>query len=244
MDFDYLESQKIDNWKNGFNTLSAENCGKVYLSVLENAKRHLKISCALADISEYGNAISHSVLASEEALKSLILFADYKGFNLRNEVIGASRFFKDHVIRHETISFIQILYSVIGIVFNMLDKLMPFSDITFESINKNKISSLVDNEANGLGNHLENAFWWEQADYYKQRGFYVGYYNGILSPVEFDIADYKIAYDVSNDFILFCDRVITYANNMSEDELREMRTRMKQTGIYDHLSKFTNKRKK
>ncbi len=68
-----------------------------------------------------------------------------------------------------------------------------------------------------------NYRWWEEADQLKQKGFYVDYKNGLLTPEIFTVDQYQIALKnismIKNDL----DSFIRAINSMGDQELKRFR---------------------
>ncbi len=72
-----------NNRKKTFFNIDRKECGLAYLETIRNANKHIEIAESLQTSREYGVAISHLIIGSEEVVKALILYMDSVGFNFR-----------------------------------------------------------------------------------------------------------------------------------------------------------------
>lgn len=72
-----------------------------YKLAVKNAKDHLKVAKICAEKRLYGIGNSHLILASEEGIKSVMLFAKHKKPNIKIE--DFDKFFRDHKHKHNEI---------------------------------------------------------------------------------------------------------------------------------------------
>lgn len=215
----------IENWKHGLHSISQQEYLNIYNYFFENSLRHLNIGRILADNNEFGNAISHLVLATEEAVKGTIIFAEGKGFNLRSNVKGFNKFFTDHKIRHEFASYIYSIISNVEIFMRIL------------GIKKNQY---VPNPLEFVHSLMVGMNWWNKADYYKQRGFYCGFHKTILQPTDLTFKDYDIAKKIATKFYENCNLLVTELNKLSEQELEHVLEGIKTPEFYTSFQTFIN----
>lgn len=153
-----------------------------YKLALENAQNHLAVAEASVSIS-IGIANSHLILASEEAIKSAMLFQlSFDKDTLEEAQADIDKYFSSHKHKHEAIRGLEFFG---GLMSNMLElRFSPFKDIDPQTITdeefKQKKDEGFDNIIQWLESLLEdksifdtNQDWWKQADSQKNRGFYI-----------------------------------------------------------------------
>lgn len=147
----------------------------IYPVVIANAERQYHVASILAANLEYGNAISHLILGSEELLKAATVLMEGKGFNLRKSA-GIRKTFYNHRARH----------SIFKEVFSVLLAFKTFR-------NKSRSTSLFAGLLQGAVSGWLNYRWWEKADILKQKGFYTDYSGELSDPGSLDKNDYEKA---------------------------------------------------
>ena len=96
--------------KKTFFNIDRKECRLASKETILNANKHIEVADKLQISSEYGLAISHLIIGSEEIVKALILHMDSVGFNFR-QVKGLQSIFDNHKLRY-FISFIMFSLSV------------------------------------------------------------------------------------------------------------------------------------
>jgi AbiV family abortive infection protein len=96
-----------------FADLTQEECATVYPELLDNSDRHYKVARLLTENGnqEYGVAVSHLVLSSEELVKAMVIYVDSMGFNMR-KVKGMDELFFKHEPRHFVSSIFAVYYQI------------------------------------------------------------------------------------------------------------------------------------
>jgi|GEM_PF-2645247 len=231
------ENAHIDKWKIGFNHITPLECKKVYPIVIENAHRHKRIAAILAENGEYGSAIAHLVLSSEELLKGAILLGEGVGIKLRSKIKGINRFFNDHKIRHEFAAFINALGFITSMMFEWLNAVKDknegvLKELTIEyRLIKNgdeKKSSYIQK----LLFVFEGSEWWMKADYFKQRGFYVGFNNQVLTPDVYTETDYMLAFQIVESLFKNIETIIAEVEKGSYTVNKEVLRYLEKNGFY------------
>jgi AbiV family abortive infection protein len=210
-----------------FMELSAEECSKVYPVLQSNAERHFRIGHTIAALGEYGNAVSHLILGSEELIKAIVLFLDSKDFEIR-KIKGAAGLFYTHASRH----------NVLKEFFSVLLFFRPVK--TLDKIN---IGNFLLGILKGGVNAYSNYHWWEKADTLKQRGLYVDHTDSILTPSSFTENDFKIALLHVSAVRKEINGLINQLNNMTEQQLTELKEDLKIAELPDLLKETIAGRK-
>lgn len=188
---------------NNFMRLSKEECTLYYPAVRANAQRHLLAAETLRKTSDYGNAIAHRILGSEEMVKALILFLEGKGMNLRS-IDAIKPLFRFHVPRHK----------VFKTLFSSLHALHAISTATKLSFRKALATFLK----GGLETYF-NIKWWENAERYKQNAFYADHQGVFNDPTKITKDEYLAAHTYTRAVNERIADVITYISKMDEQEL-------------------------
>jgi AbiV family abortive infection protein len=211
----------------GFLNISREECLNVYPTIIENAEMHFRVSQILAKSSEFGVAISHLVLGSEELVKAVIIFCDGIGFEIR-KIKGAKLFFGDHQTRH-LISFIlnyaDIFIPLITAQLLIASKMNNFieSNINLDDEEYNlamdkKFGNLYKLDEADLFKKMERLQFWTKADEFKMRGFYVDYNQKLSIPSQLSEFDFNIAMDAFLNFKKTCFNLIEYWDKIPESQ--------------------------
>lgn len=209
----------------------------VYESIILNSDRHITIASFLSDRKEFGPAISHLVLGSEEMVKALIVFLEGLGLNLR-AIKGVKRFFTNHQVRHTLSKFYYLINVIVKRTLDLKDflhEVLKQKERGNELQGLNKAISESDSERltryskvwaeKSIGlfeDFFQHIDFWEQADEYKMRGFYVDYKDDLKTPEQITVADYQIAVTSTKSFIAECKRMIDILSNLSEEEKEEL----------------------
>jgi len=198
---------------NKFEQLTAAECLLVYETVLQNSVEHLTIADILAENKKYGSAITHTVLASEEMTKALILYVNGIGIRLSN-VKGFKSFFYNHTPRHKLTNFMLFFH----LFLKPLNEL--FQNIkTNTNISKDEINKLLDNYTSDFEDTIEDIGWWTMADDLKNKGLYVDYKNRIISPSDLQEEDFKLALKTVLKYMDFCNSFFATLKNLDKKTL-------------------------
>jgi len=214
-----------------FINLSSEECAEVYPSIIKNSDDHFNIAHILQENLHYGSAVSHLVLGSEELVKALIMFFDGIGLKLR-QTDGVSRFFRNHKSRHYLSTIIQIIsvfvitpvmeiattYKSITLSKKNISKMNDFERALF-GVDEKESELLISRWAKKLAESSKPLIdFWDEADYFKQQGFYVDYENRLIAPTQIKKADYIIALKATSRFREDCKKLINYFVNLTLKE--------------------------
>ncbi|MBN8697416.1 MAG: hypothetical protein J0L87_12870 [Bacteroidetes bacterium] len=162
---------------------------------LENSNKHFKAAISIEKEELYGIANSHLILSSEEGIKALLFLTKFLKIELEN--IDISPFFKKHAPKHKVAKEVywefkyynQIMDSVLKELASKKDKYITFKNgipsLDNEKLKQDYVRGLALNKRQLLVSHIRNNWeveeqeqkWWNKADYYKNRGFYVNFYN-------------------------------------------------------------------
>lgn len=238
-----------------FMNLSPKECLDCYQEVLANADRHLNIAEMLNQNGEYGVGISHLVLGSEELIKGLILYYEGVGIELR-KIKGVKRFFSEHKIRHMASSTFFIITffmrPIMNIGRNIKDALHDRK--TYEELgdieraildhDEVRVEALADEIAANNQLVVEACLnFWEEADMYKNRGFYVDFEDVLMLPSQVTKNEYDLAL---KSVILFkneCVNLISLTQKLTEDDkdiiLKKLR-KDKSDRFYQSIDKMIN----
>jgi AbiV family abortive infection protein len=179
---------------NNFLNIPIEECNTAYKKILSNSEATWENADVLANASKYGNAISIHIISIEELIKSLIVFFDGQGFNLR-KISGIQIFFKDHKIRH-LISYVLFAMGILG------DDMIAFLKKCKD--NPQKLIALHKEWVNDPGAMERYKFyilrkfilfreefeWFARMEFMRQEGFYSDFSGDIKSPLQITKADY------------------------------------------------------
>ena len=209
-----------------FLDISRQECLNSYIEIVDNSDRHFNVAELISQKEEYGIAISHLILGTEELVKALIIFLDGEGLQIR-EVKGVRHFFYRHTIRHSFADIFLIISTVLNLVMPILKRLkdlihnenMRESMTEFEAAiltnYKDKLDEIsndwIDKNIKQYVDRLEliNEFW-TNAEIYKQRGFYVDFNEQLVTPKHMSKDDYIQAFEITNSFCVNCKNIMTF----------------------------------
>ena len=220
-----------------FLNISRQECLQSYNELLDNSDRHFRVAEQLAATSEFGIAISHRVLGSEELVKAMIIYFDGSGLNIR-QVAGVKKFFRDYKTRHFTSAIFMIMTTIIRPMYGMIGRFKELLHIPEKRINMTEFEKAVlsndkpkaeqitkdwgETEGKEKAERMGEQFdFWIEADEYKMKGFYVDYDNTLISPGQITEAEYKLAWDTTDFFRQECLRLINYVKYLSDNDRNE-----------------------
>jgi AbiV family abortive infection protein len=148
---------------------------------LQNARRHRAGANLLASEGHYGLAVSHLVLATEEAIKSISFLVIALGLRLPEPDVR--KILTNHRARHLLAAASQVIASftpsaVAAIKDAMGDEIPPDPQL---------LLGMMTDQFRGFQSYLEGPHdpmllreieWWQSADRLKQRGLYADYSGG------------------------------------------------------------------
>lgn len=165
-----------------------------YPEIVANSKRQFGAADNLALNGDYGMAMSHLLISTEEMVKALIVVMDAQGFDFR-KVKGMDIFFRNHEVRFfiSFLTFVLTLFADDG-----MKILREFRD----NPNKTKeLSTLLDNKPEIMKKMqsylirklvvIRNELgWFSKAEAFRQNGFYVDAKGNLISPLLFTRDDF------------------------------------------------------
>jgi AbiV family abortive infection protein len=210
--------------KRSFLEISPNECLDVYPEVQANAAQLFEGGKLLEVAGYYGQAISHLILGTEEYIKSLCLFLEGKGFQLR-KIKDIKRIFNNHAARH---SIIRDSYSV-WMVFKHLYSLNRKS--TGRQIFQKSLHAALT-----IFSAIRNYEWWAQADKLKNKGLYVDYTDGLLLPSSLTKKDYDLAFRFTSPIPKEIEEFIHHISRMSPSRLTDFRQLLKDVDFESLIS--------
>lgn len=202
---------------NRFEQLTPADCLLVYETVKQNSLDHLAIADILAEKGKYGSAITHTVLASEEMTKALILYVNGIGIRLSN-VKGFKSFFYRHTPRHKLANFMIFFNLILKPMNELLQSIKKDNNIDKEAIN-----TLLDKHKNTFEDTIDDIEWWTYADTLKNKGLYVDYRNKTISPSDLKEEDFKLALKTVANYVIFCENLLSTLRELDENNLNNFR---------------------
>lgn len=214
-------------------------CNKIYPVISKNGDDLLKVSKLSADIGRHGIALSILILGAEEYVKAIVLLLKANGVRVF-DVPEIRQIFRDHKKKHEVATFIELA--------NIIEPIIKLSDWNdnrrrrkqlhfWKKINQN-IKELSD-ALQTFQQISESYNWWEKADEYKKRGFYVDYNNKLQTPNDFIKKDYVQAENVVKRLISSY-RILNIVFNRSPAELRKQLVDTFNSGIRIYNKNYNN----
>lgn len=175
-----------------FLNISRIECDSVSKETILNANKQLEIAEILAQSREYGAAISHLVIGSEELIKALVLHLDSVGFNLRN-IRGMKGVFENHQLRYFISFFIFVVSTTIEELKLLFEKYRNgnITALDLEEMNKKLYEENEDftkyftqKILTKIEFYLEELKWFRDFDIFRQKGFYVDYDGKLETPLQ------------------------------------------------------------
>ncbi len=204
---------------------------------MANADRHFRIAQLLASTNEYGNAVAHIILGSEERVKAIFLFLEGKGMQLRS-IKGVKNIFSTHDARH---SLIKEFFSVWLVIRPVIHRLEGNQTSEIKLRPEFKSSKFLDGLLTavqigyGLYNGYMNYQWWDKADALKQQGFYVDYAGKPVAPDFITKADYDHAYQQATSLQSELQEFIQKLEDCSIEEMKEFQTLFTQANFKEQI---------
>lgn len=237
-----------------FLQLSQKECSNLYKSIIDNSERHFKIAKILSKHQEYGAAVSHLVLGAEEMVKALVVYYDGLGLRIRS-VKGIKGFFQSHKPRHLFSSmFVMMTYSLKSTMqlFQSYKQIKIDTDCSGNKLNAIEMAMMTNefdiaetvkafwenegkNYLDRIGRELD---FWEDADNYKMKGFYVDY-NGVLeTPEDISRDEYQIALKTTNYFRNECMNIINATKDLEQKEREQLITEFNKKEFYNLIEQM------
>lgn len=226
--------------KSGFFNLSKAECSALYPEILSNARAHFDLAKDVFRSKNYGFAIAHTVLASEELVKALLVFGETLDLEIR-KIPGVKKYFANHKVRHDLANHVYLV----------LCFLMPFSDavkdeqlIEWNEDGSVKYAWCLENRMRYLRAlvPLRKGFaWWQNADYFKQTGFYVDYGDRVIKPSDITLKDCKNGLDVTERSFDMATQLIDQVEKMSDAEKQKYIKELPRIEILKLIESFVKK---
>ena len=202
-----------------FLSISPAECERIFPSVFINAAQLQKAGQLLADNKMYGPAISLTILGAEEYVKSLCLYLEGKGFQLR-DIKAIQGIFSQHTARH------RVMRDTFSVWIVLKDLLSLSRKSTRKQILQTSALALL-NIFSAISNHE----WWQQADDLKNKGLYANYRNGLILPDSLTNEEFlntiKFTKSIPTEIQSFVNRL----NKMDIQELKGFITLFKEAQI-------------
>ncbi len=164
-------------------SISRSDAIAIYPHIIKNYERLKKTADFAYTYANYGTALSLYILSSEELIKAFVIFLHGIGVNVlqAKELKGI---FSQHKKKHELSQALELIAFMESFIL-LTDKETYKPKVETGSEWLDMISGIV----SGFGKIIEpisrldkNTEWWDEADYYKNRGLYVDYSNGLKTP--------------------------------------------------------------
>ncbi|WP_430934003.1 AbiV family abortive infection protein [Saccharicrinis sp. 156] len=168
-----------------FTSISRSEAIEIYPHIIKNYERLKKTADFAYTDANYGTALSLYILSSEELIKAFVIFLHSIGVNVlqAKELKGV---FSQHKKKHELSQAVELIAFMESFIL-LTDKETYKPNVETGSEWLDKISGFV----SGIGKIIEpiskfdkNAEWWDEADYYKNRGLYVDYCDDLKTPLQ------------------------------------------------------------
>jgi len=169
---------------NSFFNVPREELLKFYPEMKLNSKNQYDIGVKLAAEENYGSAISHLLISSEEMVKALVVAFDAKGFRLRN-IKGMDIFFRNHEIRF-FVGYLIFIITLFGDdLFTAIKKMKKYPSFALEIknfyFNETKLKWYFLRKFIRINREIE---WFSKAEVFRQNGFYVDMKGSLISPLK------------------------------------------------------------
>jgi AbiV family abortive infection protein len=204
-----------------------------YKLAVESAEAHLKSAKILAKKINYGMGNSHLILAAEEGIKAYMIFVRH--FDPSVKVEEFDKYFRLHKFKHKNIAemmhWLRFFNTVVEVIASpMKEKLKGKKEnLTAKDIKtarKAAINALI-SWLKGIPEIDNDGEWWENADRFKMKGFYVDMdrkTKSWISPKEITEAQYKRSLAIVEEFL---ERIFMLENASVDPEVLESYERMK-----------------
>lgn len=166
-----------------------------YPEIVANSSAQFRAANQLASAGDYGMAMSHLLISTEEMIKALVVVMDAQGFDFR-KVKGMDIFFKNHEIRF-FISFITFIFTLFAD-----DGKKIFQEMKNNPAKTKELATLLEDKAiifkklqiyfiKKLIIIKQELHWFSQAEAFRQNGFYVDSKGNLVSPLQYTDKDYN-----------------------------------------------------
>jgi AbiV family abortive infection protein len=204
--------------KSTFLNLSREECRSINSKVLDNGHVLLQAAQTSALQSNFGLALSITILGAEEYLKGMILYFYSIGINVFSikELRGVLSY---HRNRHEMACLLEFL-SIAKRVIPIESKGEKIKSRTgfFESLVE--LAKTASELSDDFSKMMDNVEWWDKADDYKKRGIYVDFKGELLLPSSITKDEYEAGSKIVTDLLNSCRGIKAAFENMSDKILK------------------------
>lgn len=188
--------------RNLLKLLSDKECIQASGEAIKNAKIHKQTAESTAVYENYGIAVSHLILSTEELIKGLLLYTQGLGLDVRN-ISGIHLFFTDHIIKHRLATLVSTFYPILqlfmGIIYKMRDKLHnPDLEVEYTE-NENALLNRDETKMEAIFSDISEMMdWWDEANENKNKGFYVDYSKMLETPMQVTKLEYTQAFTITD----------------------------------------------
>ncbi len=180
-------------------SLTQEELAEGILTCFKNSNSHYQCALELEKIEQYGIANSHLILSGEEAIKGLVLLIRYA--NMPFSIDDVKPFFSSHTPKHTLARKVywffkhsqRIGQDIMKDIYAEMEKRPNYfakrvdgkiqvnDDLVMDIfLMESKLRTrqvMIETLKNDKEGELKERNWWNKADYFKNRGFYVNYNN-------------------------------------------------------------------
>lgn len=230
-----------------FPQMSNASCTRAYRAALKNADQHADSAKRVARGKNYGHAVSHLVLSTEESVKALLFCGQSMGINIR-QIKGIQIFFTDHIIRHR---FATIFHAMSFLIEPLVSLFMKMRDELHEpgvKIRRTKVERAIESRDEkklmvAFADFPEMIDWWDEADTQKNKGNYVDYEQDVETPADITRAEYVMANKITRKFREDVNRLIVSMEKASLADKKYITGREIQQTVTEMLQRLIDHRK-
>jgi AbiV family abortive infection protein len=229
--------------RNMLKLLSNAECKSAYEKAVQSALRHRIKGVSSAASSDYGMAISHLILGTEELSKGILFYFQALEVDVKN-VPKVHLFFTDHIIKHRLAVFVHTMFAVIkpfmGMVYKIREELHnPNAEVNYTETEK-AFMNKDEEKIKVLFSDIPGMFdWWDEANIKKNEGFYVDYTTKLISPQDITKPEFDVALKLTDEFREKIDELISYFEKRTEEELIEFKELVKANDFTSILKTIT-----
>lgn len=205
-----------------FTQMSIASCAKAYKLALKNAESHADSAKRIARGKNYGHAVSHLVLSTEESVKALLFYGQSFGLSIK-QIPGIQIFFTDHIIRHRFATIYHSMSMIMKPAVSLFTKMHSELHEPGLKIPRTKIEKAIESKDQTRLMAAFNSFpemldWWDEADSQKNRGLYVDYATEVQTPAHVTINEFRLADRITKEFRADISGLIAGMEQMSPEE--------------------------
>jgi AbiV family abortive infection protein len=200
-----------------FLNLSREECNVIHSKILDNGHVLLGTAQTSALQSNFGLALSITILGAEEYLKGMILYFYSIGINVFSikELRGV---LSKHRNRHESaclLEFLSITKRFIPLE-SKREKVKRKTGFLESLVELAKTASELSDDFSKM---VDNVEWWDKADDYKKRGIYVDFNGELLLPSSITKDEYEAGCNIVTDLLNSCGSIKVAFERMDDKAL-------------------------